>query len=47
MKFEWDPDKNELNGKKHGISFDEAVFVFSDQNQLSIYDEDSSLEEDR
>lgn len=26
--FEWDEAKNELNRKKHGISFETAAFVF-------------------
>jgi len=28
MLFEWDPEKAELNLKKHGVSFDEAATVF-------------------
>jgi len=47
MRFEWDPGKNTSNFKKHGISFDEAVYVFSDKNALSIFDIDNILEEDR
>jgi len=30
MDFELDDDKNRLNLEKHGISFEEAVFVFDD-----------------
>ncbi len=26
--FEWDERKNEINMKKHGISFDVAAYVF-------------------
>lgn len=47
MKFEWDPQKNKMNLKKHGISFEDAVFVFSDKNALSIYDDEHSEKEDR
>ncbi len=47
MRFDWDPSKNELNQKKHGISFEDAVFVFADKNALSIYDEENSDSEDR
>ena len=47
MRFEWDPVKNSSNVKKHGISFEEAVFVFADKNALSIFDNDNTLEEDR
>lgn len=28
MKFEWDENKNLINIKKHGISFERAVNVF-------------------
>lgn len=47
MRFEWDADKNRSNIKKHRISFNDAVFVFSDVNALSIFDVDSSTDEDR
>lgn len=30
MRFEWDEAKNEINRKKHGISFDTATRVFDD-----------------
>jgi len=29
MEYEWDPDKAEANLQKHGISFADAVAVFS------------------
>lgn len=47
MKFEWDVKKNQSNIKKHGISFDEASYVFSDPFSLSLFDEDHSDQEDR
>jgi len=47
MRFDWDPSKNELNRKKHGISFEEAVYVFSDKNALSMFDDDNSDDEER
>jgi uncharacterized DUF497 family protein len=28
MEFEWDYDKDRVNRKKHGISFDEAKHIF-------------------
>jgi hypothetical protein len=46
-KFEWDENKNQENIKKHGISFEEAVSVFSDVDSLTLFDEDHSDEEDR
>ena len=30
MKFEWDSDKNTVNLRVHGISFEEAAQVFRD-----------------
>jgi hypothetical protein len=36
MLFEFDPDKSLLNRKKHGIDFDEAQFLWDDENRLEI-----------
>ena len=47
MKFEWDPDKENQNIRKHGVSFSEAVTVFSDDLSLTFYDPDHSVGEDR
>lgn len=47
MEFEWDRRKAERNRRKHGISFDEAVSVFADPNELTIDDPDHSIDEDR
>ena len=30
MRWEWDPDKDEANKRKHKISFETAVLVFRD-----------------
>lgn len=30
MLFEWDEMKNDANSRKHGVSFDEAIAIFSD-----------------
>ena len=30
LRFEWDPNKNEINKRKHHISFEEAQSVFYD-----------------
>ena len=30
MTFEWDDNKNNINKKKHGVSFEMAVRVFLD-----------------
>ncbi|MGI0119649.1 BrnT family toxin [Zooshikella sp. RANM57] len=38
MKFIWDKNKNASNQRKHGLSFELALRVFSDPHQLSIQD---------
>ncbi len=45
--FEWDEKKNEINKKKHGISFEEAQTVFYDSEALLIDDPEHSQEEER
>ena len=45
--FEWDDDKNELNKKKHGISFETAALIFEDENRVEKYDYTHSQDEDR
>ncbi len=47
LRFEWDPKKATLNLRKHGVSFEDAQSVFSDENGLLIDDPDHSEEEDR
>jgi uncharacterized protein len=39
QRFEWDPNKERINRRKHGIGFEEAEAVFDDANLL--------LEDDR
>jgi uncharacterized DUF497 family protein len=46
-RYIWNNEKNELNQKKHGISFEEAVGVFDDPFSYEVFDEDNSLDEDR
>lgn len=45
--FDWNPVKENQNIRKHKVSFRRAATVFRDPNQLSIYDEEHSQEEDR
>lgn len=45
--FEWDEKKNDINQKKHGISFEEAKTVFYDEEALVIDDPEHSEEEER
>ncbi len=47
VKFEWDQEKAITNEKKHGISFSEALTIFSDPLELTISDPDHSLGEYR
>ena len=45
--FEWDENKNEINKKKHKISFEEAKSVFYDSEALLIDDPEHSESEER
>jgi len=47
MKFEWDRKKENINIQKHGISFEQASYVFSDPFALNRYDEEHSEDEER
>lgn len=45
--FEWDENKNKLNQKKHGISFEEAQYAFADSNRIIARDLEHSGKENR
>lgn len=47
IKFEWDENKNLINQEAHGVSFQESVSVFYDDDALLLYDPDHSDYEDR
>lgn len=48
MDFDWDPVKDKINQKKHGISFDEAIMAFFDPFALVEFDQENSTpDEDR
>lgn len=47
LHFEWDRRKAAANEKKHGVGFEEAKSVFSDERAKLIDDPDHSEEEDR
>lgn len=47
MKFEWDTRKERTNINKHGVTFEQASYVFADPFALSKYDEEHSADEDR
>jgi len=36
--FEWDEEKNKLNQKRHGIAFEDAIFVFNDPYRIILPD---------
>lgn len=38
LVFEWDPAKAEVNLRKHGVAFEEAVTVFADPLSVTIGD---------
>ena len=48
LDFKWDPNKEQINIKKHGITFSTAMNVFYDEHRLVYFDSDNSLfNEDR
>ncbi|MFZ4791842.1 MAG: BrnT family toxin [Candidatus Competibacteraceae bacterium] len=47
MRFEWDSEKERLNLQKHGITFEQASYIFADPFALNKYDDEHSCEEDR
>jgi uncharacterized protein len=47
LRFEWDPRKAAANLAKHGVSFEEAQTVFSDEGALLLKDPHSVDTEDR
>ncbi len=47
LRFEWDPSKEVVNQKKHGVSFEEEKTVFYDEYARLINDPEHSEDEDR
>ena len=47
MDFEWDPEKDQSNQRKHDVTFLEASTVLGDPMELTIYDPDHSEGEHR
>ena len=45
--FEWDSEKSAFNFRKHGIRFEDATLVFSDENSIIYHDDLHSQDEDR
>ena len=47
LQFEWDPKKEKINVQEHGITFEQASYVFADPFALNKYDGKHSKNEDR
>lgn len=47
INFEWDENKNQINKKKHGLSFETAQEVFYDEFAVVFDDPDHSIGEER
>lgn len=44
VRYEWDPAKAASNARKHGIRFADAVAVFSDEQAVTVEDDDPDEE---
>ena len=40
--FEWDPVKDRLNRRNHGVRFEQATHVFRDPRAITVFDEEHS-----
>ncbi len=47
MRFEWDPGKDRLNVREHGLRFEYAARVFFDPNRLDREDDREDYGEER
>ena len=47
LQFEWHARKEAENRRKHGVSFEEAEGVFSDEHALLVDDPEHSNQEER
>lgn len=47
IDFEWNPQKAEINRKKHHVSFEEASSVFGDKLSVTYPDPEHSIHEER
>lgn len=45
--IDWDEQKAAANERKHGITFEEAQWVFDDRRSITKYDEKHSTKEER
>ena len=47
VRYEWNPDKEKRNRRKHGIRFADAVPVLEDERAITMLDYESDPEEER
>jgi hypothetical protein len=47
VRFDWDPDKDVENQRKHGVSFGRAQYAFADPKRVIAKDVSHSQTEDR
>jgi uncharacterized DUF497 family protein len=47
VEYEWDPEKDRINQRLHGVSFAEASTVFLDPLAATVLDDRFALEEFR
>lgn len=47
MRFEWDPEKDKENQKKHDIPFEVAQYAFADPDRVIAEDLDHGQDEKR
>ncbi len=47
LRFEWDPRKAAINRQKHGVFFEDARTIFTDERARLIDDPDHSEDEER
>ena len=46
-RFDWDPEKDAENQRKHGVSFERAQYAFADPKRVIAKDDSHSQNEDR
>ena len=46
-RFDWDPEKDAENQRKHGVSFNRAQYAFADPQRVIARDASHSQAEDR
>ncbi len=47
VRFDWDPEKDAENQRKHGVSFGRAQYAFADTKRVIAKDDSHSQTEDR